>query len=335
MRHSLVLTGLMLTAGAAPAQTRDVGLLLGLATVSEYDSVPQVLTTHWVTWSGGEGRLVRSIPGLVAPRADGFWRALITRDCFLPETFTPEDIEKIHCVDTLWTGPAVEPLPPLNTDWMTPCSAEYVELRFASPAVLSQSSRLWESDCAARGFSDTYRQWVRGWDGDSAVRFGALGAGAGRAYAEAAGRAMNVGTPYDEPQPQDSTCMADPEGQDGWRIERDGAVWRAVLFQQQGSELCLPEGPIAWRLPDSVVGYPEPPIPWAAVRSAVPDTAQVFAAPGGGLLLVAAPDRNRLLDASGSGARPSLDLPAGKVVMVQWATGGAVARWTRMLAGVD
>jgi hypothetical protein len=67
----------------------------------------------------------------------------------------------------------------------------------------------------------------------------------------------------------------------------------------------------------------------------VPDTAQVFAAPGGGLVLVAAPDRNRLLDASGSGARPSLDLPAGKVVMVQWATGGAVARWTRMLAGVD
>jgi hypothetical protein len=275
-----------------------------------------------------------TLAGLVAPRADGFWRAVVTRACWLPEAFTPQDIEKVHCVDTLRTARAAEPLPPLVFDWMTPCSAEYVELRFASPAVLSQGSRLWESDCAARGFSDTYREWVRTWEGDTAVAFGALGPGAGRAYAQAAGRAMNVGTPYDEPQPQDSTCTADPGDQRGWRIERGREAWRAVLFQQQGSELCLPQGVIAWPLPDSVVGYREPPVPWAALRPAASDSARVFAAPGGGLVLVAEPAGNRLVEPAPSGARVLLELPRGKVVMVQWATGGAVARWTRMLAAI-
>lgn len=333
MRSAFVVIGLLLGSTPAPAQTpAGVGLLLGLATVSEYDSAPQVLTTYWITRTGGGARVVRSIPGLVVPRADGFWRATITRACMLPENYIPEDIEKVHCVDTLWTGPATQPLPPVSTNWMTPCSAEYVELRFASPPVLSQWSRLWLSDCAARGFSDRYREWVRTWERDSGLAFAALGPGAGDAYAEAARRALNVGAPYDAPLAQDSTCEADPRDQTGWRIERDSTGWRGVLFQQQGSELCLLEGPIAWPLPDSVVGYRDPPVSWPAVTAAVPDARQAFAAPGGALVLVAGPGGNRLLELTESGARQLLALPDGQVVMVQWATGGAVARWTGILA---
>lgn len=338
MRCALVIAGLLPLATAAPAQTapRDVGLLLGLGTVSQYDSVPQVLTTWWVTRAGGGAAgLVRALPGLVVPRADGFWRAVITRRCGLPEAYTPADLEKILCLDTLWTGRAEEPLPPIVTDWISPCSAEYVELRFGSPAILTQWLWVWESDCAARGFSDQYVQWGRTWDSDAAVPFARLGRGAGRAYAEAAARAMNVGTPYDEPEPQDSTCRADPEDQLGWRIERDSAGWRAVLFQQQGSELCLAEGVIAWPLPDSLAGYREPPVPWALVRQAVPDAEAAFVAPGGELVLVGAKGGNRLLELSASGVRPLLELPEGKVVMVQWATGGAVARWTGMLEEIQ
>jgi hypothetical protein len=68
------------------------------------------------------------------------------------------------------------------------------------------------------------------------------------------------------------------------------------------------------------------------VTAAVPDARQAFAAPGGALVLVAGPGGNRLLELTDSGARQLLALPDGQVVMVQWATGGAVARWTGLLA---
>jgi hypothetical protein len=68
------------------------------------------------------------------------------------------------------------------------------------------------------------------------------------------------------------------------------------------------------------------------VTAAVPDARQAFAAPGGALVLVVGPGGNRLLELTDSGARQLLALPEGQVVMVQWATRGAVARWTGMLA---
>jgi hypothetical protein len=213
-----------------------------------------------------------------------------------------------------------------------PCTTEYFDLHFVSPSYISLSSRLWESDCAARGFSDTYRAWVREYGGES-VEFASLGVGAGEAYQEAARRALNVGTALDAPEPQGPTCEAAPLEQHGWRIERDSAQWRAVVFQQQGSELCQVQGPVDWPLPASVVGYREPPLAWQEIARIEPGARQAFAAPGGSLALVVSELGNSLYALTGPQAGKRLrELPAGRVVMVQWAVGRAVGRWTQMLA---
>jgi hypothetical protein len=312
-----------------------VGLLIGLSQESEYDSMPVRLTTHWITVTGGAARVVQTMPGLVAPRATGFWRAAITRFCDPPDPDDPDDLGRVHCSDSLWTAPASQATPAPVGGWLEPCTTEYLEVRFASPSYLSLSSRLWQSDCIARGFSDTYTSWVSTWESEEPVTFASLGAGAGEAYREAAGRALNVGTAWDQPQPQDSTCHAEPLEQTGWRIERDSSAWRGVVFQQQGSELCILEAPVTWPMPAAVVGYADPPVPWAAVRRREPDARQAFVAPGGALVFVVTPAGNSLHGLSGPQAgHRLLEIPAGKVVMVQWATGRSVARWAGMLSSV-
>jgi hypothetical protein len=324
-----------LLAAAAPAAAQDVGLLIGLSEASEYDSIPARLTTHWITYTGGEVHVIQTKDGLVVPRATGLWRAAITRFCDLPDPANPDDLDRVHCYDSLWTAPASRPLPAAVQRWHEPCTTEYLDLHFVSPSHLSLSSRLWESDCAARSFSDTYASWATTWERAEPVAFASLGTGAGAAYQEAARRALNVGTAFDEPQPQDSTCHAEPLEQTGWRIERDSAGWRGTVFQQQGSELCILEGAVTWPMPAAVLGYADPPVPWEQVRRLEPGLRQGFVAPGGALVVLVTPAGSRLFGLSGSRAgQRLLDLPAGKVVMVQWATGRSVARWTAMLSMV-
>jgi hypothetical protein len=272
----------------------------------------------------------------VVPRASGFWRVAVIRRCALPDAADPDDLDRVHCYDSLWTAPIRQPIPPVIEAWVQPCTTEYYDLHFASPSYIALSSRLWQSDCAARGFSDTYRSWVRTYETESGVAFASLGAGAGAAYQAAARRALNVGTGLDEPEPQGSTCEAEPLEQRGWRIERDSAQWRAVVFQQQGSELCQLQHPVDWRMPAAVVGYREPPVGWPVVTRLEPDARQAFAAPGGALLVVVVPDGIRLyaMDAAQQGTR-LLELPARRVVMVQWAIGRSVARWSGTLASIE
>lgn len=316
-----------------PALGQDIGLLLGLSAPSETDSLPARLATEWITYSRGTARKARTLAGLVIPRPSGFWRVAIVRGCAVPDAADPDDLDRVHCYDSLWTAPITQPVPPVIEGWVQPCTTEYYDLHFASPSSIALSSRLWESDCAARSFSDTYRAWVRTYESERPVKFASLGAGASEAYQDAVRRALNVGTALDEPEPQGPTCEAQPLEQHGWRIERDSAQWRAVAFQQQGSELCQLQQAVDWPLPAAVIGYPEPPVDWAVVSRIEPDARQAFTAPGGALLLVVAPDGIRLyaMDAAQQGTR-LLALPARTVVMAQWAMGRSVARWTRTLA---
>ena len=291
-----------------PALGQDIGLLLGLSEASETDSLAPRLTTEWITYSLGTARTARTLAGLVVPRASGFSRVTIIRRCALPKAADPDDLDRMHCHDSLWVAPVNQPVPAVVEGWMQPCTAEYYDVHFASPSYIALSSRLWLSDCAARSFSDIYRSWVRTYDDTSAV---------------------------DEPEPQSPTCEAEPLEQRGWRIERDSAQWRAVLFQQQLSELCQLQQPVDWRTPVAVVGYPEPPVSWPRVTRLEPDARQAFAAPGGALLLVVVPDGIRLyaIDAAHQGRR-LLALPGRKVIMVQWAIGRSVAQWSRTLASI-
>jgi hypothetical protein len=318
------------------ASAQHVGLLLGLSEAAGNDSMPASLTTAWIAF---DGRVARrsTLRGVVVPRATGFWRMTLIRDCDVPDTGDGDDLDRVHCYDSLWTAPITQPLPTVLARWAEPCTTEYYDLHFAFPSYIALSSRLWESDCAARSFADTYRSWVRTFESDDAVPFTTLGDGADDAYATAARTALNVGTALDEPAPQDSTCAAQPLEQHGWHIERDSTHWRGVLFQQQGSELCQVQSPVDWPMPSAVVGYAEPPVPWSVVSRLEPQAQQAFAAPGGALLLVVAPNGIRLYAFdTGPQGRRLLELPASRVVMVQWALGrSTVARWARILATIE
>ena len=314
----------------------DVGLLLGsVEPWDDADSLPDRVLTRWIIASGGTVRLAGTFPTLVVPGARGFWRVGITRQCVFPDTTDREVEPRTHCADMVWSRPAADPVPPITMGVIArdPCTSDEAGIHFASPTVLSLSLTQWRSECYARSFSDDYRKRVRSLARDDTVSFASLGPGAGDAYREAALRARNVGEADGPPSPQSEFCHTSPEQDDGWRVRREQDRWVGELYQQGVNELCMFSERVAWPLPATVVGYAEPAVDWSLVRQAEPGAEQAFASPDGALMVVVTPDAIRLY--ATHGGRPAEKLleyarPAD-VVMVQWAVGRSVARWTAVL----
>lgn len=305
-------------------------------TVAERGDVhtrPDRFVTHWIEYDGERAQEVNKIDGVLVPRADGFWRVTVTRACSDSE---PDD-PRVHCADSIWTGRALEAIPGLIQDTVSnPCTTEYFRIDFASPVMLSVSSRYWQSDCSQRSFSDDNRAIVRRYESDEPVPFGALGAGAGDAYRKAAMSARNVaaldGGP---PSAQSESCQASVEAGSGWRIHRDRDHWAASLFQQHGSELCILEAPIDWKLTAQVLGSAEAPVDWAAIVRVLPQAVQAFASPDGKLAVVVLPDVIRIYALRrGAPTRQLVEYQRKDVVTVQWAVPPLMAEWTKAMAAI-
>jgi hypothetical protein len=95
-----------------------------------------------------------------------------------------------------------------------------------------------------------------------------------------------------------------------------------------GQRVVPAQGPVAWPLPASAVGYAEPPLDWQAVTGAVPGAQEAFASPRRDLVLITLATAFRVYTLTGG--KPGtvlLELPRPKtatqdqVVMVQWALG--------------
>jgi hypothetical protein len=169
-----------------------------------------------------------------------------------------------------------------------------------------------------------------------------LGDLADSAFTQAWRKAVNVGSETRPAPPQDEQCQADPDSIGSWGIVREQARWVPHVFQEQTTALCQLEGPVNWRLPDSLVGFADPAVNWSGVTAVVPDAEYGFASPHSDFLLVAVPESFRLYTMTGGKPGAMLfQLPRKKglgnerdqIVMLQWAGGSHAADWARAVTG--
>jgi hypothetical protein len=83
------------------------------------------------------------------------------------------------------------------------------------------------------------------------------------------------------------------------------------------------------RLPVAVTGHDTLVMPWTSIVAAVPRAIDAFSSPAADMLIVVAPSELQVFEVRGQSLGEKLvTVPAGQVVMIQWALGRNVARWT-------
>lgn len=128
----------------------------------------------------------------------------------------------------------------------------------------------------------------------------------------------------------------------GWSVTRGRGRWVVTGSSGYGSGVARGhyytyEVPIS--VPPRVVGFEEEPVPWELVAEEFPDASDVYASPAKDVLVVKVPGRLLVCPRTveGQPGRPVASFPIpdlATTVMVQWAVGSGVARWTRELVSL-
>jgi hypothetical protein len=320
----LVPLAILCVPGVAAAQS--TGVLIGLAARGDIHWFPDRFRTLWVTVQGQSAR-AQSLEGLRVPATNGFRTAWIDRRCSRPG-------DDQRCEDSLRVRPSTAGEPHLRrASAEHACTVDRITVGFASPSMVSLETRAWLSDCAHHGFSDIYDAYARPWTRDTAIAFGTLGPGAAAALERASDSARNHGSGLDTPEQQDEDCRATAHEQD-WHVVRHVDRWAATYFEQRGSELCQLIGSIDWPLPATVIGVSEPAADSAEVASVVGAFEVIFVSPDQSLAVIIRGDTISIHPMDGKRPRAGSPIysiaraPDTDVIMVQWAYGAAVARWS-------
>ena len=333
--------------GQRPAGTGvpSVAVLIGVADrVDPLEHRPrQNLVTYLVTASPTAAQIAARVNGLILPRASGWWRVVVTRSC----DRSPES--QRSCADSISALPLSGPRVTVRPDTGRlagagdPCNFDYKALTFVSPTILGASQHIGHSEkCDPRGWSWQDSHWIQRYDNDTLVAYTNWGDLADSAFTQAWRKAVNVGSETRPAPPQDEQCQADLDSIGSWGIVREQARWAPHVFQEQTTALCQLEGPVNWRLPDSLVGFADPAVNWSGVTAVVPDAEYGFASPRSDFLLVALPDSFRLYTmTAGKPGAMLFQLPRKKglgnerdqIVMLQWAGGSHAADWARAVTG--
>jgi hypothetical protein len=148
-----------------------------------------------------------------------------------------------------------------------------------------------------------------------------------------------------------NSCLADApaeslDDQTGWSLVHFSGKWMAYAFTQQGRE-CAAGGYVKVSVPRSVTHAAPLPFPWAELEKQVANILDAYVSPSNALLVVVVSKNDphptgsqvasvALYELSGNklGAK-LLDIPAGDVVMAEWATGRFVQSWTDSLSALQ
>lgn len=144
------------------------------------------------------------------------------------------------------------------------------------------------------------------------------------------------------------TCENDPSvmQQTGWNLEHGQGQWRTAAYVNiDGS--CEGIGRPEISVPRSLTHAVSLPIPWSVLAEQLSGISDAYFSPASSIVLAvqSAPDPASneshvtsvaLFDFSGGKiGRKLLDLPAGDVVMAEWATGRSVKEWAESLAALQ
>lgn len=322
--------------GAAPETAAGSGLLLGVC--------GEECETLWVTATDGAWQVAARGKGIVTPRSSGFWRVGISQ---------PAE-EKDWFRWALWASPAREPPRALrDTAWDEESVEElrrfggvrHIELSFVGPDHVAatetfethgpqinynHNSTVVSLDELARS-PQTDQLW-------SGLPIGeVLGPEAERVFAFAARSALRDSESEEDRDMYGESFLESASS--AWSIARARGRWVATGSSGYGSGASRGyyydyRVPVA--VPPRVAGFEEEPIPWELVVEEFPDAVDVYASPARDVIVVKTPGRLLVCPRTGEGrpGRPLATLPIPEpatAVMVQWALGSSVARWTREL----
>jgi hypothetical protein len=213
--------------------------------------------------------------------------------------------------------------------FVTHCGYEHLAITFVSPDFVAVSRVKGQSEeCEPRGYHSYASATVRRLDSiDTPI-----------GYASVAG-AWARPSVLRQAEP-DSGChdldFSDLSGElSDWLIERRAGRWQARTFFQPGLADCMYTNEIQQLLPLAATGHDTLVMPWTSIVAAVPQATDAFSSPAADMLVVVAPGELQIFEVRRRSLGQKLvTVPAGQVVMIQWALGRNVARWTTALSQI-
>lgn len=349
MTHRFILPALLVSALSASGAFAQSGVLVGVATDVGYE-------TSWIVRDASPP-VRATIPDLLVPRADGWWRVGTVPIC---PTSGPEG----QSMDVLWRAradsiPVVSeichelprgelPLPIYADDSVTRdslareiirCSWSRIRVRFVSPEYLAvgETSGMTE-ECEPRGGRWYQTYYVSRFNGDSLLSLEQFAGPRVDSLARAALRTAVRELASDE------VCTNVVEGFDPnelveigsqWYPTRAGGRWVPVVFNQIATGDCQLYPVVETGLAATLTGHDALRPAWNVLASTVREARDAFASPRGDLVLVRTADS--LFVHRGDGSRLGRRIAAvpfreKEIVMIQWATGAHVARWNEEIA---
>ena len=339
------------------ASAQHSGVLLGVAdanaTEEDYNDFstihPPKYRTLWIAPdANGELRVLAALPGLIVPRKDGFWQIGVSQQCAFDDSVKEFPNESLR--QEVWAAPIAKAAtiqqshpcarhkpedyaPPYGRSEedkgkISQCGFALASVHYLSPEVIAISIEEGSSEAceAGRGGRVTKTYSVRNFD-YQALGFGQLlGPAAHDAYFNALPKhgTSSFGTDCGDTPKEDDT---------GWRVEHKAGIWRPYANQSMGYFECAADGPIHFPLPASVTGNLSTPLDWKLLRSRILGISDAHASPNGDMLIAITKSEMRFFEARrGVPGKLLLKLPAGEIVMAQWATGTHVQDWTAELS---
>ena len=339
---------LALSAASAPGQS---GVLIGVAKPDGYE-------TLWIVRDASRP-LHATIPDLLVPRADGWWRLGTAPIC-------PTGAADDQAMHVLWrvradSAPVIAeicyelprgelPLPIYAEDSATRdaeskelvrCSWSEIDIKFVSSEYLAIGERSGQTEeCEPRGGRWYQSYYVSRFNGDSSLALPQFVA----TKIDSIGRSALAQEAKE--LAKDEMCATIVEGFDPnelielgaeWYPSRVRGRWRPVLIEELGTGECqlLPVLDIA--LASTLTGHDSLRPSWPALEKQAKGLNDAFASPRGDLVIVRLGDS--LLVHLGAGDRLGRRIGAipfddREIVMIQWAAGRNVARWNDEIAAM-
>jgi hypothetical protein len=343
-------TAIVFSAFSACSALAQSGVLVGVSTPTAYE-------TLWIIRDSKQP-LPATIPDLLVPRADGWWRL---GTAFICPTGGPED----EGMDVLWrvradSTPVIAeicheaprgelPLPIYAEDSATidslkreivRCSWSDIEIKFVSPEYIAVGERSGQTEeCEPRGGRWYQTYYVSRFNGDSSL---ALSQFAGSNVDSLGRRALERDAK--ELAKEELCAIAEGFSADelleignAWYPKRAGGRWLPVVMEQLGTGDCQLLPTVNVVLSRALTGHDSLRLPWSALTKRVKGLEDAFTSPTGDLVAVRTSDslfvhlghRQQL-------GRRIAAIPFAKreIVMIQWATGRNVARWNNEIAAM-
>jgi hypothetical protein len=351
MIHPNALRALILSALCAPSAFAQSGVLIGVSTPAGYE-------TLWVVRDASQP-LRATIPELLVPRPDGWWRLGITPICSTggPEGQWMEVLWRVRADSTPLISEICHELPrgelplPIYVEdsaaadsarkELVRCSWSKIRINFVSPDYLAVGEQSGQTEeCEPRGGRWYASYYVSRFNGDSSLALAELSS----SRVDSIGR-MALSTAAKE-LAKDELCASIAEGFDSgeaveiggaWYPSRFGGRWLPVLVEQLGVGDCQLHPVVDIALDVRLTGHDALRPSWAALSKQIQGLTDGFSSPNGDMVIVRATDSLFVY----LGGREKLGRRVGavpfggrEIVMLQWATGRNVARWDREIGAM-